>query len=113
MESPKDALAGLRQLLKALKAKTMKIRENSKDVTDREIAKLKINIKSLKSAVKQGKVENSAPKDSNKKVAAARQAPSKHASEFIRKAIGMPKGAPTFNGPPAAGTAPATGARRR
>ncbi len=70
MESPKDALAGLRQLLKALKAKTMKIRENSKDVTDREIAKLKINIKSLKSALKRGKAENSAPKDNNKKVAA-------------------------------------------
>lgn len=41
---PGEELAGLRQLLKALESGSMTMRENGKDVTKREIDKLKPDI---------------------------------------------------------------------
>ena len=55
MESAKDELAGLRELLVSLKSGLMEIRENSKNVTKREIDKLEVDIKYLESALKRVK----------------------------------------------------------
>ena len=49
--STKDELASLRQLLRVLQTGQMTRRENHKDVTQREIDKLKPDIKHLESVL--------------------------------------------------------------
>jgi hypothetical protein len=49
MSDPREVLTGLRQLLAALKSKSMTINQDGKDVTQRELDKLKPDIEYLES----------------------------------------------------------------
>lgn len=52
--SPKEELADLRQFLKALESGSMTIHQKGEDVTQRELAKLKPEIKYLESVLARG-----------------------------------------------------------
>jgi hypothetical protein len=57
-QSTTEELASLRQLLSALKSGSMTLRQGGKDVTRREIAKLKPDIEFLESIIARTKDKN-------------------------------------------------------